>query len=865
MNACRILILALLLALPAGAAGRQKIKGRHVPVAVSSLKSIGALEATNRLNLSISLPMRNPAELDRLLADLYNPASTNYQNWITPAQFTERFGPTTNDYTAIEAWARANGFTITVRHKSRTLLGISGASSDVGKALSVKMLRYRHPKENREFYAPDKEPTSDCPVLMIEINGLENYDSYQHTANQTEYTPTYSGSGPSGYYLGNDFRSAYANGTALTGYGQSLGLVEFSGYYSADIASYAALAGIPTPNVVNILLDSYDGHPVSGAEVEVALDIEVAAAMAPNLATIYVYEGNPATPTLTGWLHVLQRMADDNLAKQLSCSWIIYNGAPSYPNATSVFAQMASQGQSFFTSSGDNFSYTAGTGAPFPGYYTNVTVVGGTYLNTSAQHVWTSETVWTLTGGGISTNALIPPWQQGISMTLNGGSTTHHNLPDVALIADGAWIISGNGTGAQHGGTSLSAPLWAAFIALVNQQRIANGSNYIGCINSAIYNIGKGIGHAYSTNFHDVTAGANVWYGNTTNFYARVGYDLCTGWGSPIGTNLIRTLAGPLTITTPNTNSPLIVSNSFTITAESCSPTNNAIDPGETVTVSIGLKNIGTANTTNLIATLLTNGGITPITISNIYGVLNTNGTPVFTNFSFMATGACASVDTVLLQLTDGTNDFGVRPFSFRLGALSASYPVLLENFDAATPPALPSGWGSTAQGAQVAWVTSTTTNDTAPNAAFVADDAGGGVSVLSAKNVTLSTGTAQLTFRHYYVMEAGPGPVAYDGGVLEINIANTGWQDIINAGGAFVQGGYIGRINSHYSNPLAGRMAWSGNSGGFITTVVDMPPNSLGKTNQLRWMLGSDVSNGNPGWYIDSIGITNSIYSCCP
>ena len=118
------------------------------------------------------------------------------------------------------------------------------------------------------------------------------------------------------------------------------------------------------------------------------------------------------------------------------------------------------------------------------------------------------------------------------------------NLPDVACVADGIWVIVNNGEQGMAAGTSAAAPLWAGFAALVNQQAAASGKPSVGFINPAIYAIGKS--SRYASAFHDITTG------NTTNaccganqFFACPGYDLCTGWGTPTGSDLISALLAP--------------------------------------------------------------------------------------------------------------------------------------------------------------------------------------------------------------------------------------------------------------------------------------------------------------------------------
>ena len=188
------------------------------------------------------------------------------------------------------------------------------------------------------------------------------------------------------------------------------------------------------------------------------------------------------------------------------------------------------------------------------------------------------------------------------------------------------------------------------------------------------------------------------------------------------------------------------------------------------------------------------------------------------------------------------------------------------ENFDGVVPPALPAGWSSTlVVGDPPAWVTSTTTPDTSPNDAFVNDQDGISDKILDSPGIAITTTTAQLSFRNNYNTEHDPPPaeVFWDGGVLEVS-TNGGatYSDIIAAGGVFVTGGYTGEINRTANNPLAGRMAWSGNSGGYIDTRINLPASFNGQTIKLRWRMGTDEAVAAPGWRIDTIVITSG---ACP
>src|SRR5208282_5376627 len=275
------------------------------------------------------------------------------------------------------------------------------------------------------------------------------------------------------------------------------------------IAEYEQIAGLSPVNLTNVPVNGFNAPPGS-ANTEVALDIEMCVAMAPGLSQILIYEASTNSFTTDD---MLEQIATDNLAHQISASWTY----PIDSVSDQIFLQMQAQGQTFFNASGDRGAYPPGE-VPTPADDTNITVVGGTTLYTTGPGgPWQSETVWSWftqgTGtdagsGGISTNYAIPPWQMGISMTSNMGSTTFRNLPDVALTADNIFIVADNGTQEPVGGTSAATPLWAAFMALVNEQSFISGKRPLGFLNPLVYGIGKG--PLYGSTFHDITTGNNT-------------------------------------------------------------------------------------------------------------------------------------------------------------------------------------------------------------------------------------------------------------------------------------------------------------------------------------------------------------------
>jgi PKD repeat protein len=556
-----------------------------------------------------------PNAAKAFIRQLYNPASPLYHQYLTTEQFTERFGPSVDDYQAVIDFAKASGFTVARTDPHRLLVDVDARAADVESAFQVKLFDYQHPMEARRFYAPDVEPSVPSGIKIVDISGLTSYprphsNSHIGGLGGRAATPVPNGGSiPGGQYIGNDFRAAYVPGCPLTGAGQNVALVQFDGYYPSDITRYETLAGLPAITLTNILLDGFSGVPTTGTlsgNGEVSLDIEMVNSMAPGIAKLFLYEGNPNNFIPND---VLQQIYTDDNSKQISCSWG-WSGGPT-GTTDNIFIEMAGHGQSFFVASGDSDAYPGSSadsatqfGTPAESAY--VTSVGGTTLSTAGPtNNWTSEVVWNWytelgsayngvgSSGGYSAYYSIPTWQQGVSSN-NLGSTTGRNFPDVAMAGDHVFVAYGNGTTNWFGGTSCAAPLWAGFTALVNQQGAAKGESTVGFLNPALYTIGTGT--SYSACFHDITSGNNEWSNSPSAYTALTGYDLCTGWGSPTGTNLINALVGPLT------NAALVVDGAIVSGGNG----NGVIDADECNLLNVIVQNIGAATATSVNATLTT-------------------------------------------------------------------------------------------------------------------------------------------------------------------------------------------------------------------------------------------------------------------
>jgi subtilase family serine protease len=531
----------------------QSLLTRHVREATASgrAQSIGHLPATQSMRLDVVLPLRDAAGLDAFLQELYDSSSPFYRHFLTVQEFTARFGPSPEDYDALVRFALAHGLAIVGGSRDGMDLQIEGSVAAIERAFHVTMGVYQHPTEDRTFFAPDREPTVDLPFQLWHISGLDNYSipraMVKHRDTRVR-SNVVKGSCPGGFYCGSDMRAAYLGSSSLTGTGQNIALLELAGTDLADLTTYYKNVGQTEPYTPTLV--STGGYSTtclsSGGcdDTEQTLDMTQAMGMAPGSTMLYMYVcGDGSNFSETACLSAMSTASP--LSMQIGCSW---SWNPADPGTDDpYYKKFATQGQNFFTASGDSGSYPNSGGFYYPAEDAFVTAVGGTDLQVaSAGGAWSSETAWSSSGGGISPDSIaIPAWQQlaGVINSSNKGSTTLRNVPDVSAEANFDFYVCSDQSGCAGGwgGTSFAAPMWAGFMALVNQQAIANGNPPLGFANPAIYNIGVGSG--YGAAFHDITSGSNG------GFSAVKGYDLATGWGSPNGAGLINALAG--TTSTP--------------------------------------------------------------------------------------------------------------------------------------------------------------------------------------------------------------------------------------------------------------------------------------------------------------------------
>ena len=656
----------------------QPLLTHHVRSVVISgqAKSQGPVSTSQTMRIVLVLPLRNQAQLDTLIQDLYTPGSSSYHKFLTVEQFTDQFGPTQDDYNAAITFAQEHGLTVVATSPNRVNLDVVGTVGAINRAFHITMTNYRHPTENRTFFSPDREPTVDLPFQLWHIAGLDNY-SIPHPAGlskRPEGTKATSGattgSGPSASFLGSDMRAAYYGSGSLNGAGQYLGLLEYYGTDLSDLQTYYTNAKQTYPGSIITLL-STDGTSTSCTEssgcddTEQTLDMTQALGMAPGLSGLVMYVGSTDSA-------IFNSMATHTpLNAQLSSSWTWSPADPSTDNP--YFEEFATQGQNLFQAAGDDGKWTtSGSGSEiYPADDVYVTSVGGTDLETSsAAGPWASETAWSDGGGGISPDKYaIPSWQTTAASSCSSCSKTYRNGPDVSANANFTFYVCADQTTCtanEYGGTSFATPMWAGFLALTNQQSVANGNKTLGFINPSLYTIGEG--SSYDSDFHDITSGSN-------GYSATTGYDLASGWGSPQAA-LVTALAGS-TSTTPGFSlsaSPGSVSvvagnsGSSTITStvtggfdSAVALTSSGAPSGVTVTFSpTSITGSGTSSMTIAVASTVAVGtyGIT---------VTGTSGTTTETT----------SVSLTVTTATSGSFTLSVSPSSGYLDQGQSGYAVV--------------------------------------------------------------------------------------------------------------------------------------------------------------------------------------------
>jgi kumamolisin len=463
---------------------------------------------------------------------------------VSREQFAQTYGADPADVQKLADFAAAEGLTVVSTDLARRSVGLSGTVAQMTRAFGAELKLYR--ENNRTFRG--RTGSLSIPADLSEIiEGVFGFDQRQQA--RTRFRIRNSAIGPlaaqATSYTPPQVAQLYQFPQGATGAGQTIAIIELGGgYQDSDLSTFFSNLGINTPTVTAISVDSATNQPTgnpNSADAEVLLDIEVSGAVAPGAAIAVYFAPN----TNQGFLDAVTTAIHDQNTNPnvISISW---GGAESTWTSQAMqsfdqaFQDAVALGVMVCTASGDDGSDDDQTDGQahvdFPSSSPNVLSCGGTTLE-STNGTIQSETVWNdgsgngASGGGVSEIFPLPTYQQSanVPVSVNTGFVGR-GVPDVAGDADPdtGYQVEVDGQAIVVGGTSAVAPLWAALIALLNQQL----GKSVGFLNNSIY------GALASTGFHDIVSGNNGAYS------AGRGWDACTGWGSPIGTSLLSGLGG---------------------------------------------------------------------------------------------------------------------------------------------------------------------------------------------------------------------------------------------------------------------------------------------------------------------------------
>jgi len=516
----------------------------------------------------------NDAAMNRDVLQMYTPGSPTFHQFLTPQQIVQRYAPSNAQVQEVTDWLTQNGYTIVSTDALHSSIKVQATVANVEKSLHVTFAY--HTLLGRQFFTHNGNPTLPANIngLVQSIIGLDDsafpFFRPPFISKQTgTLAADCSGYGAQQTLTRDKLAAAYQiNQLYQQGYqgqGMTIGVAEFDEPYDpADIASYAACVGLPTPNIQNV---DVDGHLASGSgEGEAALDLELITGLAPK-AQILDYQADLQDTNTTfaqGLVDVFNRVAVDHKVQVLSVS---YGSAESSFSTSELQAvnnslrTLAAEGISVLISSGDCGAFSERlhnfATASFPASAPYAIAVGGTYLQVNNNNARSSEVAWGDddhalvcqnewgSGGGVSENPNFtrPSWQVG------SGTTTQYNglqaippvtiagspqpvsapnglrqvpdiaaaaYPNIAIYYKGAWLASG--------GTSAAAPIWAAGLLLVDQALTQHSKPLFGGV-PEIYTLANHPNGHHP--FNDITSGNNLFY------TATPGWDYVTGWGSP--------------------------------------------------------------------------------------------------------------------------------------------------------------------------------------------------------------------------------------------------------------------------------------------------------------------------------------------
>jgi kumamolisin len=556
---------------------------------VAGAQDIGPTDPFSRAEVTLRLrPRKSAATVLRAALKMAEKLPRD-RKYLTREEFAEKCGADPADLKAIDDFSRAHNLTVVDTNIAGRTVRLNGAVGDLNAAFGVQLKQFQVADITYRGRTGKITLPESVSGIIEGVYGLDNrriaephYRVLDIAGPVTEgdgsfslgdgAAPTAPAAGPKnapdGSFKVPDLSKLYSFPAGLDGRGQCIALIELNdtdsaghptgtGYAPSDLNTYFQSIGVQTPSVVAIGVDGGANipGPDPGTDGEVALDIEVAGALAPG-AQIAVYFGPNTT---AGFIDAVNAALHDTVRKPsvISISWGgPEDGSPQQflDGMNQAFSDAATLGVTVCTASGDNGSadedpktWDKKPHVDFPSSIPFALACGGTKLLGSGTQI-NSEVVWNegnkggATGGGVSNIFPRPSYQAKAKVPVSPKKKTGRGVPDVAADADpftGYQVFVG-GKASVFGGTSAVAPLWAGLIALMNQRLAAKKIKTVGFLNPLLY--GQ---LATAGALNDITSGNNDIFGSLKGLYkAGPGWDACTGLGSPNGAKLLKALGG---------------------------------------------------------------------------------------------------------------------------------------------------------------------------------------------------------------------------------------------------------------------------------------------------------------------------------
>ncbi len=517
---------------------------------------IGPSDPAEVVEFQVALRVPGRADLDRFLAQVHDPASPEYREYLSPERFAARFGLPDDAVAGVVEWLERAGLEVVGRDAGRTFLSVRGRVADVNALFRIELVDYVDEKLGA-YHAPEGEPRIDASVQDA-VAGVAGLDTLPHI--RPMFVPPLAdvpipGMRPRDGALAYDYAPLHDAG--ITGEGQTIAIVSFDSFMPSDVAAFDREVGITGPPVEQRPVpDDYVPEVGPGSD-EVNLDIDVIRAIAPA-AQIIDYEA----ATSTGFVPVIAAILDDARADIVSISW---GGCEiDYPEVARALVDIQldrafAQGVSIFAASGDTGAFSCAhhrdeaderLSTVYPSVSPSVVSVGGTFLWVREDGSYLREAAWewslrkVATGGGPSSSYPRPEWQ--VAPGIDTASGAFRQTPDVAGPADPesgyVTVYTPFGETAPvigaASGTSAAAPFWAGSMILARQLAEREGAGPLGALGPLLYQLAST--EASPPLFHDVTLGGNLLEA------AGPGWDAATGLGSPDVTALANAIVEAL-------------------------------------------------------------------------------------------------------------------------------------------------------------------------------------------------------------------------------------------------------------------------------------------------------------------------------